>query len=132
MKRATALRSGRSHRHGFTLLELMISMAVLAIIMVLVFQMLSATQRARSDSRARLSTFKEARVAFESITRRLSQATLNTYWDYEFTGTGRSRRPIDYQKQSDLHFVFGETADLIGKGDIHTGHAVFFLSLIHI
>lgn len=111
-------------RRGFTLLELMVSMSVLSLIMLLVFQMLSHTQRAWSGSRARLSTFKEARVAFGSITRRISQATLNTYWDYELSNTGV---PLSYKKESDMHFVSGSARTLLGSAvPNNSGHAVFF------
>ncbi len=113
-----------SRRRGFTLLELMVSMGVLSLIMLLVFQMLSHTQRAWSGSRARLATFKEARVAFESITRRLGQATLNTYWDYELDANDR---PRSYQKESDQHFVCGPSESLLGGGGgSRPGHCIFF------
>ena len=114
-------------RRGFTLLELMVSMSVLSLIMLLVFQMLSHTQRAWSGSRARLSTFKEARTAFEAITRRLGQATLNTYWDYEMSGSGPTAQPTGYKKESDMHFVCGQSSDLLGGGgDNRPGHSIFF------
>jgi uncharacterized protein (TIGR02599 family) len=114
-------------RRGFTLLELMVSMSVLSLIMLLVFQMLSHTQRAWSGSRARLSTFKEARTAFEAITRRLGQATLNTYWDYEMSGSGSTALPTGYKKESDMHFVCGQSSDLLGSAvSVSSGHAIFF------
>ncbi len=34
--------------------------------------------------RSRIDTFQEARAGFETVTRRLSQAMLNTYWDYVY------------------------------------------------
>ena len=63
---------------GFTLLELMVSMVVLALLMLVVFNMLETTTKAWSQSTERVQTFKEARVAFEGLTRRIGQAMLNT------------------------------------------------------
>src|SRR5690606_10668269 len=59
------------------------------------------------------------RNAFTAITRQLSQATLNTYYDYLLDpDTGI---PTRYIRQSDLHFVAGK--DLIANQQTH---AVFF------
>ena len=69
---------------GFTLLELMVSMVVLALLMLVVFNMLETTTKAWSQSTERVQTFKEARVAFEGLTRRIGQAMLNTYFDYKY------------------------------------------------
>ena len=119
-------RSARAaSRRGFTLLELMVSMSVLAVIMALVFQMLGSTQKAWAASKARTSVFREAREAFESMTRTISQATLNTYWDYKRSGANGI--PTSYDKKSDLHFVCAPTTELIGGGGANLpGHAVFF------
>lgn len=103
----------------------MVSMSVLALLMLLVFQMLEATQRTWTSSRARVSTFKEARVAFEGLTRRVGQAMLNTYFDYKYPGNDSSQKPTGYERKSDLHFISGQASDLVGDVSTTT-HAVFF------
>ena len=112
-------------RPAFTLLELMVSMTVLALIMLLVFQMLDTTQKTFQSSRARASTFKEARVAFEGITRRVGQAMLNTYFDYKYPNNDPNREPTDYERKSDLHFISGRASTLLRGGEYST-HCVFF------
>lgn len=67
---------------AFTLVEVLLSITVLSLIMTLLVNTLTVTQRVYTGAQSRVEQFREARVAFESITRRLSQATLNTYWDY--------------------------------------------------
>ncbi len=115
----------RGLRPGFTLLELMVSMTVLALIMLLVFQMLDTTQKTFQGSRARASTFKEARVAFEGITRRIGQAMLNTYFDYKYPNNNPLSTPTGYERKSDLHFISGQASTLLRGGNYST-HCVFF------
>ncbi|MEE2968314.1 MAG: Verru_Chthon cassette protein C [Verrucomicrobiota bacterium] len=110
---------------AFTLLELMVSMVVLSLIMLLVFRMLDSTTRTWSNAQARVSTFKEARVAFEGMTRRISQAMLNTYFDYQYPGNNPRQRPRGYERKSDLHFISGKSEDLLAAGKYPT-HGVFF------
>lgn len=127
------LLSGR-HR-AFTLVELLVSLAVLTILLLINAQVIGQVQATWSASNARVSQFREARTAFDIITRNLSQATLNTYLDYEnnylatATATaGTAANPVSYQRKSDLQFLCGEAADLIpGSGPATLpGHAVFF------
>ena len=115
----------RRTRPAFTLLELMVSMTVLALIMLLVFQMLDTTQKTFQGSRARASTFKEARVAFEGITRRIGQAMLNTYFDYKYPNNNPLSTPTGYERKSDLHFISGQAKTLLTGGKYST-HCVFF------
>lgn len=106
---------------AFTLVELMGSMALISVIMLMLLQITGSTQRLWLDGRAKASQFREARVAFESTTRQLSQATLNTYWDYD-----DPLRPTRYERQSDLHFVCGPVASMLNAGDPTPTHGVFF------
>ena len=114
-----------SMNRAFTLLELMVSMVVLSLIMLLVFRMLDSTTRTWSNAQARVSTFKEARVAFEGMTRRISQAMLNTYFDYQYPGNNQNQRPRGYERKSDLHFISGKGEDLLAAGKYPT-HCIFF------
>lgn len=120
---------------AFTLVELLVSLAVLTILLLINAQVIGQVQATWSASNARVSQFREARTAFDIITRNLSQATLNTYLDYEnnylatATATaGTAANPVSYQRRSDLQFLCGATTDLIpGSGPATLpGHAVFF------
>jgi len=111
-----------SSRHAFTLLELLVSFVVLAILVILIASMIDATSRATRRPTEQAQTFQEARTAFELLTRRLSQATLNTYWDYD-----NPNAPTRYQRQSELHFVIGNTSTLLDTPPLETPtYAVFF------
>jgi uncharacterized protein (TIGR02599 family) len=108
---------------GFTLVELLVSMAVLSVLMIFLAQVLSDTQRTWGQAKARVGEFRESRAAFEAIARRLSQATLNSYWGYRLDSNGN---PDLYQRQSELHYVSGPAAALLPQVQLASGHAVFF------
>jgi uncharacterized protein (TIGR02599 family) len=110
-------------RAAFTLVEMLVSVAVVAILMLVLTQVLTGTQRTWSQAKARTEEFREARAAFEAIASRLSQATLNSYWGFKLDANGD---PKVYQRQSELHFVSGPSAQLIGSQAPASGHAVFF------
>ena len=110
-------------------------MAVLSLLMVMVFSMVDQTQKTWNIARSRVSQFREARVAFEAVTRSLTQATLNPYWDYDYgnfkytTNTTNPTVPEGYQRQSELHFVSAPSIELLGTvtgSDRRPGHAIFF------
>ena len=121
---------------AFTLLEILVSTAVLAILMLVCLSALDQTQKTWKFSQGKVEQFREARLAFETITRHLSQATLNTYWDYYYADTGSNEPPEDatvqpsaYVRQSELQFRVAAAPDLLGAGytpAVYPGHAVFF------
>jgi len=107
---------------AFTLLEMLVAFVVLAILVVLIATMVDSTTKATRRPMEQAQTFQQARVAFELLTRRLSQATLNTYWDYD-----NPNNPTKYLRQSELHFVIGKTAPLLGTPPLETPtFAAFF------
>jgi uncharacterized protein (TIGR02599 family) len=112
-----------SERKGFTLVELLISMVILTLLLMVLVSMTSATQRTWISTTGKIEQFRDAREAFDSITRKLSQATLNTYWDYHYP-TG-STTPDGYVRQSELRFISGDTKTLTGATNTPT-HAIFF------
>jgi uncharacterized protein (TIGR02599 family) len=117
---------------GFTLVEVLVSLAVLALIMVVMASMVNLTSSSWKRTRAGVERYQQARVAFDTITRRLSEATLNTYFDYvdssgnygiTSNGTGRTFIPDRYVRRSELRFKSGP--GLTGlSGD--PSHSVFF------
>ena len=107
-------------RRGFTLLELLVSLTVLSLLLVLVFEMVDKTRVTWTSAEARVSQFREARNAFELVTRRVSQAVLNSYYNYDNVAA-----PNDYIRYSELHFLSGPVSDL-GIDNVGIGHAIFF------
>ncbi len=118
---------------GFTLVELLVSMTVLVLIMLIASQMVEAVAKLAGRTRSRVEAFQESRVAFESMTRKISQAMLNTYWDYEYNN-GATAAPTGYVRRSELHFLTGLAKHGDPNGQIldpvtglqTTTHAIFF------
>jgi len=114
-------------KRAFSLIELLVSMSVLSLIMLLVFQMLDRTQITWKKSRDAVSEYKDARTGFEAITRRLSQATINPYWAYT---SNAAKIASGFKRESDLHFVSGPVPNVLGTAPAGSGqrstHAMFF------
>lgn len=121
----------RSRIRAFTLIELMLSTAVLALLMALMLTVVGQTQQIWVRSSGKVAQFQASRTAFEAMTRNLSQATLNTYYDLQFDRTpgptlGQTK---GYSRNSDLHFVSGKAAQAKFLGTdpaTYPTHAVFF------
>lgn len=127
---------------GFTLIEVMLSMTVLVILLMLVTNVITSAQRALSQTSAKVSQFREARKAFDTIKKYLSQATLNTYlrYGYEggtyspFTSSGvesKNAAPTKYSTYSELQFICGPASQVMSSASgVQTesmlGHAAFF------
>ena len=119
--RRTHARSSASTRSAFTLVEMMVSMVVLVILMTTLVQVISTAQRVWVGARTRISQFEEVRAGLESLSRRLSEATLDGYWAYQKDSNGRDY----YARASDCHFVSGPLTELLGDPD-RVGHGIFF------
>jgi len=102
---------------AFTLVELLAAIGTLVLLLLFTLSITSNVSRVMSGNG---SSFQEARTAFETMTRMLSQAVLNPYWDYDNPAT-----PSRYIRASELHFVAGAAATLTGLSDA-VGSAVFF------
>jgi uncharacterized protein (TIGR02599 family) len=110
---------------GFTLIELIVAMTVVSVMSIFLFRALEGTNDIWRRSTAKVENFRAARNAFDSMVRRVSEATLNTYWDYEYTGS--STTPTRYARQSDLRFICGAAQSLCGTTTPpRPGHAIFF------
>ena len=115
----------------------MVSITLIIVISVLLAAMTNATVATWRSTTGRVEQFRAADNAFESITRHLSQATLNTYWDY-FDASGNPRNsantsfvPNKYGRMSELRFISGYmtlgTKKLVATGTLRRPtHGVFF------
>lgn len=120
---------------GFTIIELLVATVVFSGLLLILAVTTNQTSDVWRRSAAKVEQFQSARRGFESMTRRLSQATLNTYWDYEYeiTGTGATRildmskLPLGYARQSELRFRSGPMETMAPKeGVLRPTHGVFF------
>lgn len=108
-------------RRGFTLVEVLASCAVLAILLTVLLSMTAEVQKTSRLTQGKTEQFREARVAFETITRRLSQATLNTYWNYD-----SPTNPTKYIRQSELRFKCANFSIMLPPGAESTTHGICF------
>ena len=124
---ASADDANKKRRAAFSLIELLISLAVLSVLVVLAASLIGSIQDVWKRSSARTEQFRSARQALETVSARLSQATLNPYWVVQ---TNASGVPVRYERQSDLRFLAGPAISTIGStlgnGTIVPGSAVFF------
>ncbi len=112
---------------GFTLVEVLVATAILSLLMWMVFAIIHQISKTWKSSSNRIESFQGARAVFESMTRKISQTTLNPYYDY-FDAAGHSSSdssyngtPVRYGRNSELHFISGKA---LAPGQIT--HAVFF------
>jgi len=119
---------------AFSLLEVLVAAAVMAVMMVLISSVVGVASETIRTSSAKVDAFQGARLGFDAVTRTLSQATLNTYWDY-FNGARQPRtagnaatfQPSIYGRQSDLHFLATNTSVISSLAGLEaSGHALFF------
>jgi uncharacterized protein (TIGR02599 family) len=115
---------------------MLLSTTIVTVLMLVCTKALDQTQKTWLSSRSKVEQFREARLAFELVTRSLSQATLNTYWDYYYQETASNAPPADapapprsYIRHSELQFQSGFGAQLLGapsSAALNPGHALFF------
>jgi uncharacterized protein (TIGR02599 family) len=97
-------RSPHSRRAGgFTLIEMLVSVAVLTILVLVLTSLISSLRMAISGTSYQIGEFEQARDAFETMTRRISQATLNAYDDSDPHLSGTN----PYVPASELRFICG-------------------------
>jgi len=120
----TCKRCGASGGEGFSILEMLVSTAILAVLMGLLFTVLNSGTKLWTTGTSKIQAFQEARAAYEVMTRKIGQATLNVYWDYNMNASGE---PIGYKRQSELQFLSGPASDLLGSSVTNSQtHAIFF------
>ncbi len=121
---------------GFTLLELLVAMAITLLVLVSLQQVLSYASGQWRRMNESTKAFQDARAAFDSITRNLIQATLMVSYDYynaervsrtqiaagsNSTANLKSFVPEIYGRYSDLQFISGKNL-VAGQHN----HAIFF------
>ena len=117
---------------AFTLIELLVSVTFVVVLMLVITEVLGLVQRTWVRSNSRVSQFREARMAFDALSRNLGQAVLNAYWDTPSTSNAGAiiQAATNYQRKSELQFVCGPASYLFpslpgGSGN-YPGHGVFF------
>lgn len=109
-------------RKAFTLLEVLVSIAVLSLLLVVMASLANLTSNTSSRALAKLEAFESARAAFDTIARTLRQATLLSQITYN-----DPTAPTDFQLSSDLHFISGSQTDLgIPQVGSESSKGVFF------
>ena len=91
----------RFRTRAFTLVEILVAIAVLGLIMVFVSQIVNNASSLLKRTQGGLDAFQESRAAFQQMTSRLSQATLNPSWSYN-----AASGPTGYSRTSTLQFVW--------------------------
>ena len=118
--------AGNSRASGFTLVEVLLATAILGLIVAMFATMVAQVSGLWQRTTGKIEQFREARNAFENMTTRLSQATLNTYWDYD-----NPAAPTKYERRSELRFISGPAKTVLSTpkaGVIRMTHAVFFIA----
>ncbi len=114
-----------SQRKGaaFTLTEVLVSAAIIVTMLAMLILVTDQTARIWLNTSAKVEQFRGARTGFERLGSRLSQATLNTYWDYD-----NATKPTRYERRSELRFISGSAPALLGTsgGATRITHGIFF------
>ena len=122
-------------RAGFTLIELLVGMAAFTLLLGVMISMIVQTGSVELRASNKIGSFQAARFAFELMTRTISQATLNAYYDYvdvsgHFVAPAYTNPPVGFARRSALDFVIATAqAPTIG-GTASTafgqGNSIFF------
>lgn len=106
---------------GFSLIEILVASAVLAMIMVVLMYILNTTSSVTQRATEKIAAFQSARRAFSILNNVVGQATLNSYWDYD-----DPKQPKRYLRKSELHFLIGPAGTGTLPGTPGTGQAMAF------
>lgn len=98
-------------KKGFTLIELLVAITVLVILLAILFSITNTVAKTVINTSVKIDAFASGRAAFDLMNQKLSQATLNTYWDYD-----NSVVPSNYYRQSDLQFLVRQNVQKSGYG----------------
>ena len=112
---------------AFTFVEVLVSVSIMLVIVTALLTIMSQTADGTRAARSRVDQFQQAQRAFETLARRIEQATLNSYWNSD-TVNGKV---LPYQRMSELRFICGPmqcgASPLdAAKAAMRPGHGVFF------
>jgi uncharacterized protein (TIGR02599 family) len=116
-------RNSHEEANAFTIVELLVATFILGLIIALLLVMVNQMSKTWRSTSGKIEEFRAARDAFDTMSRRLSLATLNTYLDYN-----NSAAPTTYQRQSYLRFLSGPFSTILPLtlATTNPGMAVFF------
>jgi uncharacterized protein (TIGR02599 family) len=109
---------------GFTLIEMLTGIVVAAILVGMMLTMTSLVSTTVRTADNKMDAFQSAQAGFDLMTQKLSDATLNTYYDYDVPAA-----PKTYIRRSDLHFFIAQNASLnaiFPAANADSGQSVFF------
>jgi uncharacterized protein (TIGR02599 family) len=110
---------------GMTLLEVLVASVILSTVLLAIMAAIQTMQASWVRVRGKTDPYRNARMVLDTMSRRISEATLQQRWAIE----PRSNGSLRYVPQSDLHFVSGPVDQILGGGGARRfGHAVFFQS----
>ena len=109
------------HGGGFSLLEVLVAAAVFSLLLGVLVSLISQTGNVTRTATDKLTAFQSSRAAFDLMTAKLGQATLNSYWDYDNPSS-----PTRYVRKSELGFLVGRAGQNDMPGTAGTGCWVAF------
>ena len=110
------------NRLAFSIIEMCAASAISLVLIATMLSIVNYVTTVWLRTRGNTQTFAVAADTFDSMTRKLSQAMLNTYWSYD-----NPAQPTRYVRASELHFVVGKASQLLGlPAASYPGSAVFF------
>jgi uncharacterized protein (TIGR02599 family) len=121
-------------RSAFTLVEVLVSMVILAMMMLIITSVIGQAQKSWRAASSRVTQFREARQAFDTVTRNLRQATINSYRDYYYGGGTHApstmlEPPAGIKVWAELGIKFDRASQMVNGvgGAVNLpGHAVMF------
>jgi uncharacterized protein (TIGR02599 family) len=117
---------------SFTLVEMLVAIAVLSIILLLATALITRTSSVWVYSSSKMAENRESRVGFNSLVQRLSSATVDQYSGYTYTnanlGTANAAVyiPSSYVRRSELRFISGQSSVMNTTVTSSPTDAVFF------
>jgi len=99
-------------KSAFTIIEVLVSSTLIVVIMGMLFSVVDNTQKLWQKTTSSINQFQSARTGFEGMTRRLSQATLNTYWRALENPQTSGVSNFNLVRQAELQFLSGSTSQI--------------------
>ncbi len=90
---------------------MLVAVAVLLTLLAILFSITNSVTKTVLFTSTKIDAFGSSRAAFELMSQKLSQATLNSYWDYD-----NPAAPTVYYRQSDLQFLVKQNTQNGGYG----------------